>query len=421
MSLKQASIGKNLLDIVSQSKKGLIDLSRNANDLVTVIKSIDNIDDIGKVLNLSGVSKDFVASALKANGMKDSVDDVIKAMDRFADSQKGISGVGLGFKGLGLILESMAPTLLGIAAIGGTIFALYKYFNAYNDAVKQAGESQSAYVQTAQEVQSLNSELETTQERIAELQALQSAGTITIAEENELNNLKLQNEELERQIKLKQQLSDEQSEQAVKDAMAALAYEGTYDSTQKEDYLIDETGQQIAVSKKTDLLTAAQNEVNKLAKLKDQRRKLLENNGSDEELKAVDAEITVLENKLTTEISDVNARQGKSLQDQITELKNSLTNPFVIVEGKTTAETISGYSSYVQRNVTIDIPSGYTYIGIVDAWTSSGHVFVTNRWQSSVTDTQVTVTIYGKNIITSDTSVYFLASVLCVKTGLVSS
>lgn len=128
-------------------------------------------------------------------------------------------------------------------------------------------------------------------------------------------------------------------------------------------------------------------------------------------------------NNVTTTASGyaLDARQGKSLQDQITELKNSLTNPFVIVEGKTTAETISGYSAYVQRNVTIDIPSGYTYIGIVDAWTSSGHVFVTNRWQSSVTDTQVTVTIYGKNIITSDTSVYFLASVLCVKTGLVSS
>lgn len=74
----------------------------------------------------------------------------------------------------------------------------------------------------------------------------------------------------------------------------------------------------------------------------------------------------------------------------------------------------------VERTVEINIPDGYKYVGIIDVWTSSGHVVATNSWQGDITDTAVKISLYAKNISTSNTSVFFLASVLCAKSELIT-
>lgn len=109
----------------------------------------------------------------------------------------------------------------------------------------------------------------------------------------------------------------------------------------------------------------------------------------------------------------LSANQGKVLKD-------NMTDPVVIVQGQTSSESISG-SAMVERSITINIPTGYTYKGVINAWSSSGHVAVTNMWQGDITDTTAKVGFYARNIDTSSKSAYFIASVLCVKTALISS
>lgn len=65
---------------------------------------------------------------------------------------------------------------------------------------------------TQSEIDSLNDELKTTQERMAELLALP---TLSFTDQEELNNLKLQNDELERNLKLQETLLESQKKEQV--------------------------------------------------------------------------------------------------------------------------------------------------------------------------------------------------------------
>ena len=235
------------------------------------------------------------------------------------------TGLSAAFTGLKATIVSIAPAILAITAACAALYVAYKYANAYNDALDRASDSQATYSQTAQELESMNSELQTTQERLTELQALSDSGTITLAEERELEKLQLQNAELERQIKLKQELADKQSEQAVDDAMAALAYERTYDTTQIGGSLIDETGQEVTFKKKTGLIEATQNEIEKLQELTDKKNDLLKNNGTDEELQAVDAQITILTEKLKAQIEQANTLRQNFIDPITNGMKEGLT------------------------------------------------------------------------------------------------
>lgn len=88
------------------------------------------------------------------------------------------------------------------------------------------------------EIDSLNSELETTQERMAELLALPS---LSFTEQEELNNLKLQNAELERQIGLKETLLESKKEDQVKKAKELI--DSAWNSTGADKaYYIDSDG-----------------------------------------------------------------------------------------------------------------------------------------------------------------------------------
>ena len=91
--------------------------------------------------------------------------------------------------------------------------------DSYDELSKKASESKSAYEGTKSEVESLNGQLETTQQRINELHA---QGTLSITDAAELAQLEAQNEQLRTQIALKQQIADLQQAEAVKNAAAAL-------------------------------------------------------------------------------------------------------------------------------------------------------------------------------------------------------
>ena len=197
-------------------------------------------------------------------------------------------------------------------AVGALVYEATKF----DRAVEKATESQSAYVEVAQELESLQSELDSTTEKIEELQKLADSGDITLAQENELRNLKLQNAELERQIKLKQKAVEKPSENAINDAMDAFNMKRINDLTQSTGSVVDDFGARYDTYAQTDIITATQNELKALQGFYDDKRALLDeyNNAESEarkdeinkELNSIEAEIQKYSNKISDQVDTIN-------------------------------------------------------------------------------------------------------------------
>ncbi|KAI4438986.1 hypothetical protein C824_001472 [Schaedlerella arabinosiphila] len=254
--------------------------------------------------------------------MGDAVLDVTNAMDSFAGSQKGIKGIGEAFKGLGSnvlgFVKSNWATIAVLSTIGIAIGAAYYQITKFSRSIEQAKKSQSEYASTISEIQSLNSEIDTTSSKISELEA---RGPLTITQKSELDQLKLQNAELERQRDIKQQLANSQATQAVDDAMETLGMNETFDITQnfqrqkllESDNIWDRLAAGAGASydrvyKPTDIITATQNEVKALNDLKKTKEELLleRDSATKSRKKEIDTEISGLEKEIDlydTEVS----------------------------------------------------------------------------------------------------------------------
>lgn len=115
----------------------------------------------------------------------------------------GVAGLkAIGFEAI-LNTLNINPIILAISAIVAAGVGLYFLFDnlitTTEEYSEKLDESSQAYSETTSKIESLNSELETTQDRIKELEA---QDTLTIVEENELEKLQQANAELERQIEL---------------------------------------------------------------------------------------------------------------------------------------------------------------------------------------------------------------------------
>lgn len=104
----------------------------------------------------------------------------------------------LGLKGA-LDLLNINPVMLAISALIAVVaggIAIFKHFNVtLEEQHEKAQQAQSDYEEVKNELQSVNDELKTTQQRIAELE---SKGSLTFVEKKELENLKATNAELEK-------------------------------------------------------------------------------------------------------------------------------------------------------------------------------------------------------------------------------
>lgn len=164
--------------------------------------------------------KNYASTLINTND--ELANSIISVETTSASSGKGLSSY---FKGILATAKQLAPVLATI----GVAFAAYKGFQFLDDkftltfstAQKHMEESASAYESNYSELQSINSELETTSSRIAELK---SQGTLTIAEEAELAKLERQNSLLEAQQKLKQGATDSAQKQAASDAATSINF-----------------------------------------------------------------------------------------------------------------------------------------------------------------------------------------------------
>lgn len=154
------------------------------------------------------------------------------------DSQGKKTGTSLGtyFKGFLGTIKPLLPAIAGITVAMAALAAIDYSQHGFTRAVEEAETAASEYENVKSKLESLNSELETTTSRIEELQALSDAGTITLAEEVELEKLKKENDEIQRQIDLQEQLLSIKAEASASAAKTASDTEQSYVEKMQEEH-----------------------------------------------------------------------------------------------------------------------------------------------------------------------------------------
>ena len=196
----------------------------NSMDLLAELANFDDanrlLGDLANIFGDSNVTKDQAKQILDGfDDISDATKDAILNSNLFTVAQTGAAAgtdiftaslakakaavIAFG-KGL-MTFATAHPVIAGltVAVIAlGAAFSLYKKFGpTHENYIKKLEEETDALQDVQSKLQSVNDELETTKTRIDELQ---SKGTISFVEEEELNRLKQQTAELERQEQILQ-------------------------------------------------------------------------------------------------------------------------------------------------------------------------------------------------------------------------
>ncbi len=131
-------------------------------------------------------------------------------------------------------IATIAPFAIAIAAIGGAIAIYDKLHLSVKQADKAIEESAQAYSQAQNELKQLQSELKTTEDRIKELQ---SAGSLTLVQQEELQKLKNVKEELKIQLDIQKQITNEKLKQNAKDIQNKVSNTNAYKQNDKVNYM----------------------------------------------------------------------------------------------------------------------------------------------------------------------------------------
>lgn len=182
------------------------------------------------------LSKQVLIAAKNTNLLKGSVSEITEGIENFQYSSSIVDDLSSTFTGLESSVKSglssmvsfatanpYIAALIGIGAALTTAIAISgQFIETYDEANEKAKESAKAYEETQNTIHSLNSELQTSKERLEELQKLQDSGSITATEKEELELLKNKNVELERELKIQEKIAEMQRQEANTDAINAL-------------------------------------------------------------------------------------------------------------------------------------------------------------------------------------------------------
>ena len=178
--------------------------------LISNGKTIGQGTNIEQVMLNRGASRTAINTVLDTGRAYDTVSDQVRAlnkeMGKLAPVSTRIKNV-LGSLGSSLINGALSAGITWlVTTIGGALIsAIDKWIHRVENAKKAINDSISVYENSKEELSSLNQELETTQTRMDELLAKDS---LTIVEQDELETLKKTNDQLERQIELKQRQNE---------------------------------------------------------------------------------------------------------------------------------------------------------------------------------------------------------------------
>lgn len=198
-------------------------------------------------------------------------------------------GFGAAVKGLGVALKNLviAHPIAATITVIGTAIALYAQFgNTLKNLQKKAKESKQEYDDVTTEIKSLNDELKTTKDRIEELQ---NKDVLTIVEQEELDKLKETNDELERELRIKETIAQRKGQDAADKAQDAItkkseSYNGHYaindpDMTLQDNPYVYDKGDRIDAAN-WDIDQAKQNN-QELEALYEKRREIEEKYNND--------------------------------------------------------------------------------------------------------------------------------------------
>ena len=218
IALKEIGKGATDINLVTNAVKGLSTANAAAVVSTTALSNADKV----AILMSTGLSAAEAEEALAA----------ASAATANAAAGTAAAGASVGFAGLAASVKAAAAGLatflftnpvgwaiLAVGAIVGVVKAVDALTESFEEAQEKSAESREAYQQTTSEVEQLNSELETTQSRINELKA---QGSLSVVEKAELAELQAQNEQLQRQIEIKEKLANMQGKQAAADANNVL-------------------------------------------------------------------------------------------------------------------------------------------------------------------------------------------------------
>ena len=317
----------------------------------------NNIDEVGRALLNSGklgeVWQIKLKNALESDNtdtLKQNITGAMNSVDGLSDSIVTLdtsvkpSGGGLVayFKGITASAKALFTTLATnpityiVAGMTAGFIALHKYNTEFKNAVKNAQDSQNKYSSSAKELKSLNSQAESYKDTLTSLadtyeikltgeddisdiiDKLQSSN-LSLEDKGKVEQIKSENAELQRQIKLKQILVNQQAKQTEQDAIDALKLKRTSDYTQSVD-VTDKTGMVTRTeAKQTDIISASKNELNELRRLKNERQELLDDNINDskqkKDFKSLDAEIKSYTDYISSNIEQLDALRA-SFEDE---------------------------------------------------------------------------------------------------------
>lgn len=322
-SIKDTSVlgrVKNELESLKEAGQGnsfdFSQLGKNLKDM-----KVDDVAKALKSLNIEGDSAMEVFTGMGADAAQAA--DAMHNMSKHGFSLKnmfdGIKESGSkAFSGLLGILKSpalWAGLAVSIAAVAAGV-AIYK--NSFAGLSATAEKSKETFEETNSELQTMQSEYQTTAERIKELEGLKAP---TLAEEQELAKLQSANNLLEAQINLKKQQLELERKQAAKDANKALTKDSIlYFNGMTGSY----TGEATPTYAKRDIIDDYQAQLDQVEELRSQSKKLQEEIDAIEGSKDFDASDRTYRNKV---------KRLESLQGQIDNLDLQIANDGVTLLG----------------------------------------------------------------------------------------
>lgn len=195
-TLSQISIGIN----------GINSLFQTFDEILS--GDVDAVDAFTKVLTSLSMVLPLVANLAKTV-RTENVKNAIQFLATGAAAGTGAAGIATFSAALYTLLPIIGLVVVGIYAVVKIIQALWPSADKAREKIQKATE---AYEEQTSALESLNSELKTTKDRIDELN---SQDSLTIVEQEELEKLQQQEASLERQIKLQEKLAqDAQKAQA---------------------------------------------------------------------------------------------------------------------------------------------------------------------------------------------------------------
>lgn len=189
-TLSQVSIGINGLNSLGQTLKEVLS------------GDVDVITAFTKILTSLTMILPTVASLAKAVSLANA-QNAVQFLATGAAAGTGAAGVASFSAALSALLPIIGLVVIAGAAIVAVIQAIHVNSEEAREKIQKATD---AYQEQVSTLESLNSKLKTTKDRIDELN---NQDTLTVVEAEELDKLKQQEESLERQIKLQEKLNQE--------------------------------------------------------------------------------------------------------------------------------------------------------------------------------------------------------------------